>query len=123
MGNLALWNAQKTGILCSRKGAPEPDEVPAADGYLGGFHSPPEKQILDELLKRRANIILCPAWGLDNVTKQFLPALEENRMLILEMKNRDGNFVAPNSATFSSFRIPTVSGHPALLPAACLTGC
>ncbi len=92
MGNPALWNAPKTGILCSRNGVP--GKTPDADVYFGGFHSPPEKQILEELLKRRANIILCPAWGLENVAKQFLPALEENRMLILEMKNRDGNLAA-----------------------------
>lgn len=81
MGNPALWNADKMGILCSRKGAPDLGEIPQADVYFGGFHSPPEKQILDELLKRNTNIILCPAWGLDNVAAQFLPHLEANRML------------------------------------------
>ncbi len=94
MGNPALWNAQKTGILCSRKGVPDIDEIPEADVYFGGFHSPPEKRILEELLKRRANIIHCPAWGLDNVAEQFLPALEENRLLILEMKDRSGDLAA-----------------------------
>jgi REP element-mobilizing transposase RayT len=93
MGNLSLWNAEKIGILCSRNGFPNLGKIPEADVYLGGFHSPPEKQILEELLKRRARIILCPAWDLDHVTKQVLPALEENRMLILEMKNRAGNLV------------------------------
>ena len=93
MGNPALWNAEKTGVLCSRN-APPIMCIPEAEVYLGGFHSPPEQKILDELLKRRAKIILCPAWSLDNVRATFLSSLEENRMLLLEMKNRDGNFAA-----------------------------
>lgn len=94
MGNPALWNAEKIGILCSRNGKPGLSGIPEAEVYLGGFHSPPEKQILEELLKRRAKIILCPAWGLDNVAAQFLPHLESNRLLILEMKNRAGDLAA-----------------------------
>ncbi len=80
MGNPALWNAGKIGILCSRAGAPCLEEIPEADVYLGGFHSPPEKQILDELLRRRAKIILCPAWDLGSVQPTCLTSLEENRM-------------------------------------------
>lgn len=94
MGNPALWNADKLGVLCSRKGFPDIGSIPDADAYFGGFHSAPEKRILDELLERKANIILCPAWRLDNVASQFFPALEDNRMLILEMKNHDGNLAA-----------------------------
>jgi len=98
MGNPALWNADKLGILCSRVWATRmsPLQIPEAEVYLGGFHSPPEKQILDELLKRRAKIILCPAWGLDNVAAQFLPTLEDNRMLVLEMCMGDTH-VAPGT--------------------------
>jgi REP element-mobilizing transposase RayT len=94
MGNPTLWNAKKIGILCSRVRAGCIPPPPDAEVYLGGFHSPPEKQILDELLKRHAKIILCPAWNLESVRPEFIPPLEENRMLILEMKNRDGNIVA-----------------------------
>lgn len=94
LGNPALWNASKTGILCSRNGRPNLSQIPSADAYLGGFHSPPEKQILNELLRRKANIILCPSWGLDNIAAQFLPHLEANRILILEMKNRSGDLAA-----------------------------
>lgn len=94
MGNPALWNAEKLGVLCSRN-APPVTRIPEAEVYLGGFHSPPEKQILDELLCRRARIILCPAWALESaVSPALLAALEENRMLILEMTNRDGNLAA-----------------------------
>lgn len=95
MGNPALWNAEKTGVLCSRNGFPDLGKISEAEVYLGGFHSPPEKQILDELLRRRAKIIYCPAWGLDGAMRpDVLAALEDNRMLLLEMKNRDGNLAA-----------------------------
>ena len=93
MGNPALWNAEKTGVLCSRN-APPVAHIHEAEVYLGGFHSPPEQKILEELLKRRAKIILCPAWSLDKVRTEYLSHLEENRMLILEMTNRDGNLAA-----------------------------
>ncbi len=99
MGNPTLWNATKRGILCSRNGAPTREElaktIPDADAYLGGFHSPPEQAILQELLKRKANIIYCPAWGLKAaIIPMMLEALAENRMLMLEMKNLDGNLAA-----------------------------
>ena len=93
MGNPALWNAEKTGVLCSRN-APPVAHIPEAEVYLGGFHSPPEQKILEELLKRRAKIILCPAWGLENVRAEFITPLEDNRMLILEMCMGDTH-VAP----------------------------
>lgn len=93
MGNLALWNAEKLGVLCSRN-APPVARIPEAEVYLGGFHSPPEQKILETLLNRRAKIIYCPAWGLENVRATFLSPLEENRMLILEMKDRAGDLAA-----------------------------
>lgn len=95
MGNPALWNAEKTGVLCSRNGIPDLGKIPQAEVYLGGFHSPPEQKILDKLLKRRAKIILCPAWVLDGAMRpDVLAALEENRMLILEMKDCKGDLAA-----------------------------
>ena len=97
MGNPALWNAEKLGVLCSRvrAGCIPPLKIPAAEVYLGGFHSPPEQKILEELLKRRAKIIYCPAWGLDGAMRpDVLAALQDNRMLLLEMKNREGNLAA-----------------------------
>lgn len=96
MGNPALWNAEKTGVLCSRNGVPDIGKIPQAEVYLGGFHSPPEKQIFDELLRRRARIIYCPAWSLDNVRAEFLPPLQESRMLLLEMCTGDTG-VAPGT--------------------------
>jgi REP element-mobilizing transposase RayT len=96
MGNPALWNAEKLGVLCSRvrAGCIPPLKIPEAEVYLGGFHSPPEQKILEELLKRRAKIIICPAWDLGQVRATCLSPLEENRMLILEMCMGDTH-VAP----------------------------
>ena len=37
---------------------------------------------------------ICPAWDLSSVRATFLPPLRENRLLILEMKNRNGNLAA-----------------------------
>lgn len=95
MGNPALWNQPKLGVLCSRN-APPPKAVPSAAAYLGGFHSPMEKEIFSRLLEAKKPIIWCPAWGLERTA--FAPgvrqALEDNRMLILEMRNRDGNLAA-----------------------------
>lgn len=96
MGNPALWNAEKLGVLCSRiwAGCIPPLKIPEAEVYMGGFHSPPEQKILEKLLERRTKIILCPAWSLENVRATFLSPLEENRMLILEMKDRAGDLAA-----------------------------
>ncbi len=95
IGNPALWNQPKLGVLCSRN-APRPESIPTATAYLGGFHSPMEKAILDRLLELKKPLIWCPAWGLDR--SAFAPgvreALEQNRMLILEMRNRDGDLAA-----------------------------
>jgi REP element-mobilizing transposase RayT len=106
IGNPALWGADKLGVLCSRN-APKPDRIPNADVYFGGFHSPMEKEILARLLELKKPVIYCPAWGIASVgaknlspsfTKNLSPALiealKENRMLILEMENAEGNLLA-----------------------------
>ena len=104
IGNPSLLNRQKVGMLCSRRC---PDTVLAtprkrASGagaehcIISGFHSPPEREILAGLLQSKAGLICCPAWGIDamKIPAEWLPALEQNRMLILEMRNRDGNLAA-----------------------------
>ena len=95
MGNPALWNQQKLGVLCSRN-APRPESIPNAAAYLGGFHSPMEREILAKLLEQKKPVIWCPAWGLERAA--FAPGvregLEQNRMLILEMRNREGDLAA-----------------------------
>jgi len=95
IGNPALWNGEKLGVLCSRH-APRIGRLPDADIYFGGWHSPKEKEILDWLLHHGKRVIACPAWGIENAA--FAPgvatALEENRMLILEMRDISGNLAA-----------------------------
>jgi putative transposase len=103
IGNPALWNTEKLGVLCSRN-APRIGRLPEADVYLGGWHSPKEKEILDWLLENGRRVIACPAWGIG--AKDFSPipgaknsspvldALEQNRMLILEMRDVSGNLAA-----------------------------
>ncbi len=94
MGNPSLWNLEKLGVLCSRN-APRPKSIPKAAVYLGGFHSPMEKEFFAKLLELKRPVIWCPAWGLDGkIEPETLAALEENRILILEMKNREGNLAA-----------------------------
>ncbi len=86
MGNPTLWNAEKLGVLCSRN-APRPKRIPKAAVYFSGFHSPMEKEIFYKLLELKLPMIWCPAWGLGGkLTPEVLQALEENRMLILEMR-------------------------------------
>ncbi len=95
MGNPALWNAETLGVLCSRN-ASRPKSLPRAAVYLGGVHSPMEKEILGKLLEHKRSIIWCPAWGLERATfgSPVREALVENRMLILEMRNRNGDLAA-----------------------------
>lgn len=95
MGNPALWNLPKLGVLCSRN-APRPESLPAAAVYFGGFHSPMEKDLFGRLLERKQPLIWCPAWGLEHAAfaPGVLEALEQNRMLLLEMRNRDGDLAA-----------------------------
>jgi len=95
IGNPALWNGGKLGVLCSRN-APRIGHIPDADVYFGGWHSPKEKEILDWLLEKKRRIIACPAWGIESmrIPDAWMPALEENRMLILEMRDVSGNLAA-----------------------------
>jgi hypothetical protein len=95
IGNPALWNREKLGVLCSRN-APKIGRLPGGDVYLGGWHSPKEKEILEWLLNNRRRVIACPAWGIAD--SAFAPgvrkALEENRMLVLEMCDVSGKRTA-----------------------------
>ncbi len=98
MGNPSLWNAEKLGVLVSRN-APRPTSIPKAAAYLSGFHSPMEQEIFQKLLEYKQPIIWCPAWGVRAGLVSALPptaltALEDNRMLILEMTARDGNLAS-----------------------------
>lgn len=97
IGNPALWTREKLGVLCSRGvRATSMSPLPDADVYFGGWHSPKEKEIFRWLLENRRPVIACPAWGIEN--SAFAPgvrqALEDNRMLILEMRDTAGNLAA-----------------------------
>lgn len=101
IGNPALWGFEKLGVLCSRK-APKIGYLPDAQVYLGGWHSPKEQEILDWLLNHHKRVILCPAWPIKSILKtenseQFtaiLAGLKANRILILEMPNRNADLAA-----------------------------
>lgn len=95
MGNPALWNQPHLGVLCSRN-ALRPESIPSAATYLGGFHSPMEKELFVRLLELKKPLIWCPAWDLERaaLAPGVLEALEQNRMLVLEMRNRDGHLAA-----------------------------
>jgi len=95
IGNPALWSGKKLGVLCSRATQVSP-VLPEAEVYLGGWHSPKEKEMLDWLLKSGRRVIACPAWGIEGATpaSPVLEALEGNRMLILEMRDVSGNLAA-----------------------------
>jgi len=95
VGNTALLNQHKIGLFCSRK-CPAGIIMEAYDRFkdwagdpektiISGFHSPVEKTCFKLLLTGKANIILCPARDLENlrILKEWKPALEEGRMLIL----------------------------------------
>ena len=95
IGNPALWTAEKLGVLCSRN-APRIGSIPKADVYFGGWHSPKEKEMLEWLLEKKKRVIACFAWGIKGATliPPIRDALAENRMLVLEMQNRDGDLAA-----------------------------
>jgi hypothetical protein len=99
MGNPALWTAKKLGILCSRnapQGIGKNAALPGTFVALSGFHSPEEQEIFKKLLECKRPMIWCPAWGLDRAAEMpaVREALEGNRLLILEMRNREGDFAA-----------------------------
>ena len=104
IGNPALLNREKIAVLCSRNcprsvlaaAAKRADKAEPRHCFVSGFHSPPEKFILAALLKSDARIVCCPAWGIDTVRipHEWLPALEANRMLILEMIERAGDIAS-----------------------------
>ena len=95
IGNPALWNGGKLGVLCSRN-APPLGRLPKAEVYLGGWHSPKEQEMLAWLLEKGRRVIACPAWGIESmrIPDAWLAALEGNRMLMLEMRDVAGNLAA-----------------------------
>jgi putative transposase len=95
MGNPALWHEKKLGVLCSRN-APKIGRLPEAAVYFGGWHSPKEKEILSYLLAHKKRVIACPAWGIERTSfeSDVVEALEDNRMLVLEMRDQAGDLAS-----------------------------
>ena len=95
IGNPALWNGEKLGVLCSRN-APHIGHIPNADVYFGGWHSPKEQEIFAWLLEQGRRVVACPAWGIKGAARisPVWDALKGNRILILEMGNVDGDLAA-----------------------------
>ncbi len=95
LGNVALLDRSKTGLLCSRQcpadcilTAHTRFKRWAADPSLAivsGFHSPVEQECLRLLLQGRASIIHCPAREIATcrISKPWRSALDAGRMLIL----------------------------------------
>ncbi len=92
--NEDLLSNPKTALFCSRKcpagkilDAVELFKQWAKEGktVISGFHSPVEQQCLKLFLASSANIIVCPARGIQNmrIPSAWKPALEERRMLII----------------------------------------
>ncbi len=109
IGNPALLGHEKIAVLCSRNCPQQVLEAAmkraatagAQHCFISGFHSPAEQAILAALLRagegRHApKLICCPAWGIETmrIPPEWLPALEANRMLILEMYDSRGNLAA-----------------------------
>ena len=98
IGNPNLLNLAKMCVLCSRRVPRGVSlEPPEFDGvYMSGFHSPPEREILGKLLARGERVICCPSWGIDKmrIPSDWLPALKDNRMMIMEMRNSEGDLAA-----------------------------
>lgn len=104
IGNPALLGREKIALLCSRRCPPDilasaiqrAQSADARHCFISGFHSPPEQTLLSTLLQTGARLICCPAWGIDTlrIPADWLPALEANRLLILEMRNPAGDLAA-----------------------------
>lgn len=100
MGNPSLWNAEKLGVLASRGRKGDGRGKNAAHTgncvALSGFHSPMEKEIFEKLLAEKRPVIWCPAWGVGAtfLSPGVLAALDQNRMLILEMRDCAGDLAA-----------------------------
>jgi predicted Rossmann fold nucleotide-binding protein DprA/Smf involved in DNA uptake len=95
LGNVALLDRPKTGLLCSRQ-CPADRILTAHAQFKGwsadpsativsGFHSPVEQECLRLLLQGRASIIHCPAREIATcrISKPWRTALDAGRMLML----------------------------------------
>ena len=95
IGNGALLQRAKTGLLCSRQ-CPASIILDACDRFqdwarqqdltvVSAFHSPVEQECLRILLKGAASIVVCPAREIRHmcIPAEWKPVLAAGRMLIL----------------------------------------
>ena len=93
VGNLALLDAVSTAFLCSPQ-CPGSKVQEACDWarrqcdergtVISGFHSPVERDVLEILARRGANIIWVPGRDLPKLTpKELKPANDQGRLMIL----------------------------------------
>jgi hypothetical protein len=92
-GNLALLNNPTTALLCSTECPGDKileayewarRQCDASGTVISGFHTPVEKDILDILARRGANLIWVPGRDLpQSIDAAFKKPTDENRLLIL----------------------------------------
>ncbi|MBI5675309.1 MAG: DNA-processing protein DprA [Nitrospirae bacterium] len=94
IGNPDLLKENKLAVFCSSKC---PGELilktydflrqlkESSQTVISGFHSTIEQECLNILLKRRQNIIICPARSIEGmkINKQYQKPIEEGRLLFL----------------------------------------
>lgn len=94
IGNPQLLTATKTAVLCSRQCPGEvilrlfdlARRLRASDlTFIGGFHTPAERDFLHHLLPGSCRLIVCPARSLDGmrVPAAWQKAISAERMLLL----------------------------------------
>jgi predicted Rossmann fold nucleotide-binding protein DprA/Smf involved in DNA uptake len=93
LGNQDLINRSKTAFLCSRKISPLAvlkcfdwaiEQRENGKCVISGFHSKIEKDVLSYLLKGSQPVIIVLARGLkENPEPEWLPALEQGRLLVI----------------------------------------
>ena len=154
LGNLDLLNEDLFGLVCSSKCAGKiilqtyrlvKELARQGESLISGFHSPIEKDCLDTLLRAKANVVICPARGIQNMrtpakwkdgiaSGQILvisPFKEEHKQTsrkLAEVRNQlVGSFsnkilipnAEPGSKTESFCRAMLEMGKPVLLSSDC----
>lgn len=111
IGNPDLLKQSKLAIFCSSK-------CPGAlilktydflrqlkessETVISGFHSTIEQECLNILLKRRQNIIICPARSIEGmkIIKRYQKPLEEGRLLFLSSFDKKHNRISEQRSEF-----------------------
>ena len=93
IGNLNLLIGERIGIFCSSM-CPGENILRAYElarslrdhefVFIGGFHSPMEKEILRLLLRGRCRVVLCPSRAIHRIrlSTELRSAVEKNKLLV-----------------------------------------